>query len=513
MTVDAPKRGKTVVALVGTDWHPFDRLVRWLDAWLEQQPADTVRCFIQHGSSGRPRVAEGVDYLAADEVPRLLAEADVVVCHAGPATIMECRRAGLLPIVMPRDDLLGEHVDDHQKRFAARLDVSGLVSRVSGQPELEALLSQALRSPEDFSVSAETDTHRQEESVRRFADLVAGAITGSPARVDRPVVLYLGGFGRSGSTLVDRLLGEVPGVCSVGEIVHLWERGVVYNERCGCGVAFHDCPFWSDVGRKAFGDWSALDVHEVLKLKQSVDRNRFIPSMLLNRLLPRYRRRLWAYTAVVGRLYDAIREVSGASVIVDSSKHASFGYLLRSASAVDLRLLQIVRDPRAVAHSWARRRQRPEVSDEVSFMPVYPPRRSALLWLAHNTLVGALGRLVPSTVVRYEDVVAHPRSELRRMLAVAGVPVPEAAIGHVGDGEVRFSTTHSVAGNPMRFRVGTVPLRQDDEWRGTMSRRVQRMILAMTWPLAAPYGYRYRRPAAPVPRSSATTASGGGASS
>jgi UDP-N-acetylglucosamine transferase subunit ALG13 len=480
---------KTVLALVGTDWHPFDRLVRWLDSWAAHQPAGSVRCLIQHGSSVRPAFAEGIDYLAAEDVPRCLAEADVVVCHAGPATIMECRRAGLLPIVMPRDNALGEHVDDHQKRFAARMDAAGLVRRVTRQPELESLLASALETPEQFAVSAELDNHRQGESVRRFAGLVARVTSGRRARDDRPVVLYLGGFGRSGSTLLDRMLGEVPGVCSVGEIVHLWERGVVRNERCGCGAAFHDCPFWQDVGRRAFGNWSALDVDEVLRLKQAVDRNRFIPSMVLNSMLPRYRRRLWAYTALVGRLYEAIGEVSGATVIVDSSKHASFGYLLRAASAIDVRLLHVVRDPRAVAFSWGRQRQRLEVRDEVMYMPVYPPGRSAVLWSVHNIMVGVLTRLVPSALVRYEDVVAHPQRELSRMLALADMPTWNGALDHVGDGVVNIHASHTVSGNPMRFRTGSLSIRQDDEWRRSMPTRSQSLVYAMTWPLSARYGY------------------------
>jgi len=64
-------------------------------------------------------------------------------------------------------------------------------------------------------------------------------------------VLYIGGLGRSGSTLIERLLGQVPGVCAVGELVHLWDRGITEDERCGCGEPFRQCPFWSQVGKTA----------------------------------------------------------------------------------------------------------------------------------------------------------------------------------------------------------------------------------------------------------------------
>ena len=102
---------------------------------------------------------------------------------------------------------------------------------------------------------------------------MAGTGTGpGPLRV-----IYLGGLGRSGSTLVERLLAELPGVCSVGEVVHLWQRGVVEDERCGCGEPFGGCGFWREVGQAAFGGWDRLDVGRVAELRGAVDRTRHIP--------------------------------------------------------------------------------------------------------------------------------------------------------------------------------------------------------------------------------------------
>ena len=108
-------------------------------------------------------------------------------------------------------------------------------------------------------------------------------------------VLFIGGLGRSGSTLLDRMLGRLDDVWSVGELVHLWERGLKENNRCGCGQPFADCQFWDRVGEVAFGGWDRLDVEEVLALKASVDRNRFVPLMVLPGLAPAYRAR-WAAT-------------------------------------------------------------------------------------------------------------------------------------------------------------------------------------------------------------------------
>ncbi len=118
-----------VLALAGTDHHPFPRLVQWMDAAATRRP--DVRFVVQHGSAPAPQVAEGHAFLAHDVLTSLVAEASVVVCHGGPGTIMDARAAGHVPLCVPRDPRLGEHVDDHQQRFAAVVGEVGVVRRVS----------------------------------------------------------------------------------------------------------------------------------------------------------------------------------------------------------------------------------------------------------------------------------------------------------------------------------------------------------------------------------------------
>src|SRR5262245_41850916 len=92
-----------VFVTVGTDHHPFDRLIRLVDGWLEGRGGDsTVRCVVQHGTSQAPSVAEHRPYLGYGEMEALVAEAAAVVCHGGPGSVMLCRGAGKQPIVVPR---------------------------------------------------------------------------------------------------------------------------------------------------------------------------------------------------------------------------------------------------------------------------------------------------------------------------------------------------------------------------------------------------------------------------
>src|SRR3712207_4624499 len=117
----------------------------------------------------------------------------------------------------------------------------------------------------------------------------------SPEARTSPTVLYLGGLGRSGTTVLERVLGELPGACSVGELVHLWQRGVLDDETCGCGEPFSRCPFWSEVGRRAFGGWDPALAARMEELRPRVDRTRFIPKLIAPRLLGRHRADLREY--------------------------------------------------------------------------------------------------------------------------------------------------------------------------------------------------------------------------
>lgn len=186
-------RPLVVAVFVGTDHHPFDRLVSSVDDWLETTDLD-ARVVIQHGSSAPPREAEGVPIVAHDEVARIMRDAEVVVCHGGPATIADARAAGKKPMVMPRDPGRGEHVDNHQMLFAARLAKSGLVTLVQDEAQLVHALEVAASQPR----SRTDEFHRcsgalvggddTSAAVEKIGDVVDGLIEGAhPRRKSRPV--------------------------------------------------------------------------------------------------------------------------------------------------------------------------------------------------------------------------------------------------------------------------------------------------------------------------------------
>jgi Sulfotransferase domain len=322
------------------------------------------------------------------------------------------------------------------------------------------------------------------------AEVEPGTPVSGQAPTDPVRVLFIGGLGRSGSTLLDRMLGRLNDVCSVGELVHLWERGLKENNRCGCGERFGDCPFWRRVGQVAFGGWDTVDVDEILTLKASVDRNRFVPLMVLPVFGPAYRRRLDRYSDLLEQLYVGVREVSGRPLVVDASKHASAAFLVRRMRGVDLRLVHLVRDSRGVAFSWTKRMRQAEAVADDALMATKTPLRLSARYLGYNLLFHLL-RLtgVPGLLLRYESLVRDPAGELARVLGFAGRPSAAGELGFIGDGWVELGPSHALAGNPMRFRSGRVPLAVDEEWRRGLRCRYRLLTVASTWPLLVRYGY------------------------
>lgn len=161
-----------IVVSVGTDHHPFDRLVRNMDNWAKAHPDDEV--IIQHGTASAPSVADGQKLIPHPELCDLFARADVVICHGGPSTVMDARIAGKKPLVLPRDPQLGEHVDGHQIRFARHLNKHGLAKTLSSEEVIESSIADVLANPEDFKITQERLDAPQ--GVIKFGEVLDGML-------------------------------------------------------------------------------------------------------------------------------------------------------------------------------------------------------------------------------------------------------------------------------------------------------------------------------------------------
>ena len=299
-------------------------------------------------------------------------------------------------------------------------------------------------------------------------------------------VLFLAGWGRSGTTIIDNILGEIDGFFSVGELYHLWGRGLVQNRRCGCGVPPRQCETWQAVLTRAFGHGEAPDAERLHRLALTCTRTRH--------LLAHVRRRCEApaeYREALARLYRAIRDVTGCRVVVDSTKHPAYASVLGNVPGVDLRVVHVVRDPRAVAYSWIRKKVQLDEA-RPRYMRSHGALYSAVMWDLLNLTTERLWRRpgAPYLLVRYEDFVRNPRESIERVVDFAGEP--EAQLPFRSERSVVLSGNHTISGNPSRFKSGLVEIEPDDEWLVRMRRRDEWVSTGSTLPFLKHFGYPIR---------------------
>jgi hypothetical protein len=297
-------------------------------------------------------------------------------------------------------------------------------------------------------------------------------------------LLYVLGRGRSGSTVFANVLGELEGFFSGGEIRCFWDPVVVRESLCGCGAPIRECEVWSH----ALNRLSDVDIEEVSAWQHDIVREQQTYKLLRYRRTHSWRT-LERYADVMSRLYNALAEVTGARVIVDSSKRPSYAAFLRSVPGLDPYYVHLVREPRASAYSWLNRRHESSRGGGEEVI-----RRGALdatlRWDLLNLGSDAIIRRTSSNRamrIRYEDFVARPRDHVE--LARIMLDEKRGDSPFVDDHTVRLGTNHTIAGNPSRFVTGTIHLEDKREWRQAQTRLDRWVTTAVALPFLRRYGY------------------------
>ncbi|MBA2692848.1 MAG: sulfotransferase [Rubrobacter sp.] len=304
--------------------------------------------------------------------------------------------------------------------------------------------------------------------------------------MDRVKVLYIAGFGRSGSTILANSLGQIDGFFSGGEMNFIWKHALIEDRLCGCGRRSSECPVWNAVFDEAFGGMENVDAKEIMRLQNSGARTRHIPQMHTQKGRATLEGRMGKFLSSSARLYEAVKATTGSRVIVDSSKEPAYGRAIAMIPEVDLRVLHLVRDPRAAAYSWLKKKEQPD-SEDREFMHQKSALDSAVLWDAWNVSTETLWRREKYMRLRCEDFIAEPKQSFRSILDFIGEPDSELPLA--GEREVKLGVSHTVSGNPNRFDTGSVELRPDERWKKEMRSKDRSLVTALTLPLLARYGY------------------------
>lgn len=299
-------------------------------------------------------------------------------------------------------------------------------------------------------------------------------------------VLYIGGTGRTGSTMLDQLLGQFPEAFSGGEMAFFWSRGIAAGAICACGEPVRACPVWSRSIASLGEDPDQL-ASRMIEL-----RRRFRWPHVFAMMLPGFSRSRLAETGelprTMQRLYEDVAASQHVELFVDSSKEPHYSYLLREGSELDIHFLQLVRDPRAVAYSWQRRKtEKGLTTDEIMEQR---PSWLSVAYYAFSNIVSEIfwiRRTDRFAFLRYEDFVADPAGTLEAIGRFTGVPIAPQTV--LDGASFDLGEMHTSWGNPSRVGRRSITIRQDEAWRTELSAVDKLIVTVLTLPLLIRYGY------------------------
>jgi hypothetical protein len=273
-------------------------------------------------------------------------------------------------------------------------------------------------------------------------------------------VLYIAGDQRSGSTILQNVLGQLEGFCAAGELRNTWRALSTGQPICGCGRPAAECEFWRGVVSAAFPEPRDLAGYRELHRQSLWFRRR----LLIRRFLPFYdprRNAKWpGFRDVAVQLLRAIEGVTGCHTIIDSSKAPAYGCMLDHLPGVEVFVLHLVRDPRGAQYSLLKRQELGHRK-----LRSYNPFFGSLGWLFRNSLTRLVfgGKGTRYLLVRYEDFASEPRPTLERVLKWLGEETSSTVISD--SNELDLPWIHALGGSPHRFKTGKTVIRPDMEWR------------------------------------------------
>ncbi len=290
---------------------------------------------------------------------------------------------------------------------------------------------------------------------------------------------------RSGTTLLDRILGQLDGYFSIGEFYAVWDHYVIANRLCGCGTKFKACDVWRDIFSNANIGFDKLVAEKMIRTKNTFLRTRHIPYLFLPGYHTRVTKHHQFFQDNLEKLYRSIFATTSSRVIVDSSKYPTYASLLNMIPSIELYFVHFIRDPRAVAYSW----QKVKTGVDGGMMDKRGIVNTSALWDIWNISSDLFCQYNTMRCVRikYEEFIRFPQESVQRIINLTGEHVK--TLPFTSDHEVKLGVTHNVEGNPNRFQTGLIKLKMDDTWKRELKLHHRMLVNVMTWPLQKRYNY------------------------
>lgn len=286
--------------------------------------------------------------------------------------------------------------------------------------------------------------------------------------MNKKKIIYIVGYPRSGSTILQSILNEVPQTLSVGEIKTIIDYNIVKKKPCSCGDSIFECEFWGDIMNDLQKQYSH---DELIKINNS---RKKLNNLNFNKIRLGFTKKILksslSYGNLLNNLYTLIHK--SCDVIVDSSKDPMYGWFMSQFVKAEVYFIHLIRDPRACYYSYKK--------DNIDL--------NILRWSWMNWNAEYLKKLSPSKYlrIRYEDFAQQPRLILDQIAKVCGLG-DNANI--LNGNSILLNGSHTLAGNPNRFKKGRIKIQNSKTWKDRLSKGEKVKVKLMTQPWMTKYGY------------------------
>lgn len=265
-------------------------------------------------------------------------------------------------------------------------------------------------------------------------------------------MIYIAGYGHSGTTILDLILGNHPQIRSLGEVSNLFEF-ISEDRACSCGQTLENCGIWSNVLREieAIGDRSWTEINNISRMVEN-GKVRDAPSISTYK-------KIWSH--VVKSVSSEDREIK---YVVDSSKTTyNNRYRVQILNGVtETKIIYVIRDPRAVLWSALRKKKRMKSANTNWKSMVVA--RTLFGWLYSNMIALKLRKDESYSVltVNYESLVKNVEFELERISRHLSVDF-KGLIESVKVNGIQTGHNHLIGGNRLK-KSDSIYLQHDDEF-------------------------------------------------
>lgn len=308
-------------------------------------------------------------------------------------------------------------------------------------------------------------------------------------------LIYIASIGRSGTTLLDSMLGAHSQIITVGEF-EIWPHEIRLGgvRPCSCGQHVHQCPFWTAVRDRVDPMTQPVPRLDAFREKHNAGktlRREHLNAFRPGPVDPATEAAIRQYGENNYALYQAILDVAEEQTgtrpawIADSSKDVyRLLWLLRSG-LFNIKVLHMVKNPRGFVYSVTK--QWLTSADPLRHQKrLYYTARQSLAWVIRNRLFSKVAdnHLAPEDylLLQYETLAETPYDTFRQVCNLIGIPYQEDAVHNFREG-----SQHTIAGNPMRYERRGIQL--DEKWKTNLPVGSCRLAELVTTGTRGRYGY------------------------